>query len=238
MINLEKTKFFHIIYPPITGGNHLENLLSTNDQFEKKVSSENNTIIDLLNVYETKSRLLTKEVTNDLDIASDGFNVHVYETSTVFNTVYHNIENYLNYKKIFIVHSHSDIYEWHLHQPKMKNNFFKFLNKTKAIVISLPKDKNSRAYKRYEKYCLQKSQNLIFLSKPFENYVVPYKIAGFELFNESNSRLLDVDLFMSDNGWDYIFNFLKDNFNIVLTEDTKKLHELWIKMIDHSLMAK
>ena len=219
----------------MTGGNHLENLLSTCDQFEKKISSDNKTVIDLLIIYQNKSQLLTKQINNDTDLLSNGFNVHAYEIQTVFNNVYNNIQNYLNYKKILVVHSHSDVYEWHLHQIKMKNIFFQYLNRTNAIIMSVPKNISGRAYKRYEKYFLKNSS---VLAKPSENYLLPYTIAGFELFNDSNARLLDADLFMSDDGWEYISNFLQSNFNILLAPETKLLHELWIKMIDQSLTAK
>lgn len=219
----------------MTGGNHLENLLSTTDKFESKVKDDH-TLVDLLKYYETKSQLLSKQINNDTDLISHGFNVHVYENLTIFNTVYHKLEDHCNYKKIFIVHSHSDVYEWHLHQTHIKDNFFRFLPKTKAIIISSPKDTQGRAYKRYEKYCMNSSS---LLYKPsVSNYALPYKIAGFELFSESNCRVLNSDLFMSDNGWEYLYNFLVNNFGIVLSDGTKQLHDLWLKMIDQSLATK
>lgn len=232
MTLFEKTKFFHIIYSPFTGGNHIVNLLTLSSVFQPKFTS-NNYVNDLINFYESKLNSIVK-INYDADIISKGYNVHVYDSNNLFTYVYKNLDKFKN-NQCTIVQGHSDEYKVGLTNQLFKNNFFKYLPLTKALLVTTPNNTSSRLFKRVSYFNQTNSYSFPIST---DNYKIPFTIAGYEIFNNSNAFMIDSDLFGENNGSYYFQNFCNETLNIILPDEIHILHQLWIKMVDQSLVHK
>ena len=48
---------------------------------------------------------------------------------------------------------------------------------------------------------------------------------------ESDGFIVDTDSFVSFEGWDYVNQILLENIGITLPQETKHLHDLWVRNI-------
>lgn len=243
MIDISKAKFLHVIYPPLTGGNHIINLLTTADTIRSKIDTDK-----LVEFYKTKTNFTPNtpkasddsfrnsfQIDSNYDLISQGYNVHVYESNNLFKFIYRNVQNYTSDKICTLVHGHSDEYKFHLGNTTLRNNFFKYLPYTLGLFVSVPKILESRLYKRV-KYFNENNSYVVPLSN--NNYHLPFSIVGYEIFNNTNACILDSDIFGQTEGSKYFQEFVLEKFNIKLPNTIHVMHELWINMVDQSLANK
>ena len=239
MIFNDKIKFLNVIYPPLSGGNHLINLISLNYNIVPKLSS-NSQHTNILDFYKKKLQTAVNDTIQEnlhrADYASKGFNVHIYDTKNVFPDPYLNIsQNLMPKEQCTLVHGHYFDYETNLLNNLVKNLFFKNLPYSLFCVLTVPNKKNSRLFRRLNNSDLL--QNYI-ITKSLSNYVIPMKIVGYTIFDEMNSLLIDSDLFGEETGSEYLQDIIFKKFKLELPNDIHDIHKLWINMIDISLEYK
>jgi hypothetical protein len=168
------------------------------------------------NLLATDIRYITRATANDYANHNEQ-NAHILEGNL------NNIDNKnYNFGNIFCGHF-SEFYWKHI-----ENKISKYQNR-QIILIDLPKDNNSIAFKRHKKYSN--------LSKYFfEEQRSLYSFYTLEnLFNENDFFNIPCEIFFNDSV-DNFFNYASKemNFSLDYTE-CKKMHNIWIQKIKKEL---
>lgn len=208
----------------MTGGNHIKNLLTTSSLFSEYKPK------DYLKSYYTYK--LNKDLNKDEII--QGKSVHIHEKNNSFVNVYRDSNNFKQ-KLCKLVCGHIEEYETHILKTKIRNNFFKYLPYTISCIITAPKNSNGRLYKRL-KYFHDHNNYITQLS--LENYSLPLKLVGYNLFDLSNSIILNSDILGKSEGSYYFQEVIFSKLNLQLPNEIHELHQLWINMIDRTLENK
>jgi hypothetical protein len=210
-------KHLCIMFPGAAGGNHISNLISTVDIFEKHFISENY-IDEIVSRYET---VYKKYVGNKTDKISS-----IHGTKVHF-TKYNNLEHLKipEEKEKILQNSKKNILIGHAHC------FYEMIHVTKTFVdrkeccwlIMTSPDEYSLAGKR----ALQGEFGIL----PKKNYTLPTSVGrGFKL-TETDGFVVDTDLFVTMSGWEYLNEMLISNLGIQLDPKTKRMHDLWVANI-------
>lgn len=210
-------KHLCIIFPGAAGGNHLNNLLSTCENFTPLWDSN-----DYINELTSKYNEITKKILPEKDKSN-------IQASKVHFTKYSNLEflkipeerdKLFSNNKINILPGH-----FHCFMDVVTNNVMMPIEDCFWIAMSVPK-LGSLAYKRATQ------GNFGILNS--ENYQLPLYIHATHI-TEENGSMFNTDMFMTVDGWDYTNNFIEENLDISLPKETKKIHEIWINNIIESV---
>ena len=209
----------------MTGGNHMINLLTTSPLIYSESKLEN--YVDYLKSFYTSK--LNKENSNPkLN------NVHRHEKKSLLLNVYKDSNN-LDQKVCRLVYGHKEEYQSHFLKSKIRNNFFKYLPYTISCIVTAPQNTNGRLYKRLKHF---HNTNNYVTQLSLDKYELPFKIVGYNLFDNSNSIILNSDIFGESDGSYYFQEKMLLNFKLSLTNEIHDIHRLWINMIDRSLENK
>ena len=205
------------MFPGAAGGNHLSNLLSTTEMFEQLFPS-NNYIQEMTEKYEKVYKKFNGvRKSKDKLFSIHGTKVHF----TQFNNLDHlyvsdEKSKVLNSKKKNILMGHA-----HSFTKAIADNVFVDPIDCKWLVMNVP-SVDSLAGKRAIK------GEFGILSK--EDYILPTDVGSLKL-KESDGFIVDTDSFVSFEGWNYVNQILLENIGITLPEETKHLHDLWVRNI-------
>ena len=216
-------KHLCIMFPGAAGGNHIANMISTIDGFQKFFDSENY-IDELVDRYEN---VYTRYTGNKQDKISSihGTKVHF----TKYNNLDHlkiseEKEKVLNnsQKNILMGHAHS-FYEI-IHVAKT------FVDRKDCVwLVMTSPDISSLAGKR----ALEGEFGIL----PKEQYRLPTSIGRGVKLKETDGFTVDTDLFVTESGWEYLNETLTAKLGLELDIKTKRMHDLWVsnirKIVEH-----
>ena len=204
------------MFPGGAGGNHISNLISTIDIFEKMFPSKNY-IDDIVDRYENIYKKYIGNRRNKM-FAIHGTKVHFTE----YNNLNHlkipeEKEKVLKSKRKNILMGHAHCFYESINVSKT------FINTKECcwLVMSVPNE-SSLAGQR----ALQGEFGILVK----EDYVLPTSIGPVEL-SKNDGFEVDTDLFVSTSGWEYLNETLISNLGIQLNPKTKRMHELWVANI-------
>ena len=214
-----------LLFPPGCGGNHLANLLSLHDQYQKRIPSENYAE-SLLNsyVYETE------------------YNHHIGSLENLRNFVYPNsLEELKSQPGVPIICSHIIEY-YNFIQFDSRYDVFTNWSFRDIIVFTFPNE-NSIAYKRFYPYRYGESiDNNDPVDIPMSRYKTFYdpnviiESKQFNCYKHQHENLrkviqFDTETFMNPEGFQYAQNFFQTHYDIVIPDNGRLLHKIWYKKI-------
>ena len=213
---LSHYKHLCVMFPGGAGGNHISNLISTIDIFEKMFPSKNY-IDDIVDRYENIYKKYIGNRRNKM-FAIHGTKVHFTE--------YNNLEHLKvsEEKEKILKSKRKNILMGHAHC------FYEAINITKTfidaseccwLVMSVPSETSLAGQSS-----LQGEFGL--LSK--KDYMLPTALGSVKL-SENDGFVLDTDLFISNFGWEHLNETLISNLGIELNPKTKRMHEFWVNNI-------
>lgn len=220
-----------IVYPGGCGGNHMANLLSTNNKFTQLFPSKDYLNYLLLEYKKTQKVKIfgpsVKTVLGNREV--HGVKVHlssnIHQLSQLKNKDQFEILLRNNTINILFGHEHCfhdvecDYYGKQI--SKLPEKFW--------IVMSYPKE-NTIAYNRIKLYEFSPNPNRY--TYPF--FVDMHKDKNYAYADETNSILIESDKFVDENGCDYLREKLKPT-NIELPAFADQLHKIWIDKIKQVL---
>lgn len=214
-----------LMFPPGCGGNHLANLLSLHDQFQKRTDADNY-VENLIHIYSQST-----------------FNHHVGSLENLRNFVYPNsLEELKRGLSIPIICTHVIEY-YNFIQFQSQYDIFTDWNFRDIIIFTFPNE-NSIAYKRF--YLLRHGESIdndtsvdipISKYKTFYNTDFIFSSKGFkECYKHRHENLrkvlqFDTEKFMSAEGFDYVQIFFEANYGIKIPETGRVLHKIWYKKL-------
>ena len=216
-----------LLFPPGCGGNHLANLLSLTDRFQKRMQTD-----------EYMKGLLEK-------YAHSTFNHHVGSLENLRTFVYPNsLEELKAQPGIPIICSHVIEY-YNFIQFDSPYDIFTNWSFRDIVVFTFP-DENSIAYKRFYPYRHGESidNNDELADIPISKYKTFYDpnviIAskGFNCYKHRHENLrkvtqFDTEKFMSPDGFEYAQNYFQINYDVVIPDNGRILHKFWYKKISN-----
>lgn len=209
-------KHLCVMFPGAAGGNHISNLISTVDGFEKLFDSDNY-IEDMIFKYEYIYNKYIGQRTRNKVFAIHGTKVHF--------TNYNNLDHLkiAEEKEQLLKNSKKNILMGHAHCffDAIVTDIFVDPADCRWLLMSVPSE-TSLAGKR----AIQGEFGI--LRK--EHYRLPTYIGPFKL-SETDGFNIDTDLFVSESGWEYLNEQLVDNLGIELDSKTKRMHDLWVANI-------
>ena len=186
MENSNKNIF--VLFSPGLGGNHVANLLSTDNRYKTRANS---------NDYQSHKEQ----------------NAHI---------ILNNLDNLPKVKENFgnIFCGHFGEYYW----QALRKNLARFKNR-QIIIIELPKDNNSLAFKRYKKYT---KLNEYFI----EEQRSLYSFYSIEQFFKENDLFSVPSEMIFNNSVNKFYDYANQemNFNLDYSE-CNKMHNIWINKI-------
>lgn len=234
-------KNLFLIFPPGTGGNHLANMLSLHPLFSPRFT----------NTDQIKKNL--KFDTSDVRFSATTYNDQMQEFYSICfdkntkddgSTVAHfsDLEN-LQVSKIKefkdSIVSSDGIYIFCSHAVEYcignrSGLLNPFLNR-KFCVLSRPTENNPIIFNRMLRGAWANGETSIEIweKNRISNF---YKIDSLLLpsrrtINHKNSFILDTDIFFTVEGFDYINQVFKENMGIVLPEECRNLHQIYIEYV-------
>lgn len=218
MISLENCRFFYVTYPPITGGNHVANLLSTHDKFFPRFNSKNypeslkNVYLDKLNSNLTTEHWdivkSTLEKHTDIQLSekfSDAlsavhYNAHVYKWSfedIKFNT------GMVEDKTDDLVELHAMHYTMLCNAAHHINDYFKKIyictsHNPMAVAKQRPRVHNDFLQAMYENINSGKNLAGIICTKAKKGRAMKRLFANRVTFKEISKNTYDMPLCIND----------------------------------------
>jgi hypothetical protein len=228
---IDDYKYLFIIFVPGGGGNHLANILARNPKIESRTFTEDGN--ELLYKYYTEE-LATGNITEGL-VSHPTNIVSVQNLSNIMRCVV----DIKKSNKVVTICSHAYEFGHHCSAPV----FPKFLlSKTGYILFSYPKE-GSPIYNRHrhgawyygedyntmptveidsKTYNIRDLYDKELFSKPWGWIKKPH-------INPKHIYQFESEKFFDANGFDYLNDFLEQNFGITLDEKAKEMHEIYLK---------
>lgn len=220
-----------LVFPPGCGGNHLSNLLSLSNFFQKQFVS-NNYFVDLQEKY----NIGKIKGNHHFGILENLRNVNWKETHAYFS----------KNNGVPVICCHAVEYYNFLNNHLSEITFDGYSNKN-ILLFSFPKE-NSIAYKRFFNLRHGEGVDVTNLKLVFslDEYKILYSKNNFDsnlslkfpqlLQNGYKSQLeniveFDTESFVSENGFKYIKEFFKIVYNIDLPNEIETLHRQWYQTI-------
>lgn len=213
-----------LLFPPGCGGNHLANLLSLDNQFQKRIQAD-----------DYMKGLLEKYVYAT-------FNHHVGSLENLRTFVYPNsLEELKSQPGIPIVCSHVIEY-YNFIQFDSPYDIFTNWSFRDMVVFTFPNE-NSMAYKRFYPYrygeAIDNGNSADIPMSKYKTFYDPDVITASKGFNchkhrHENLRKViqfDTEKFMTPNGFEYAQNFFQMNYDVVIPSNGRLLHQIWYSRI-------
>lgn len=203
-----KLKNLYIMYPGATGGNHLQNMVSLCDEFNKLFESKNYEL-DLLTLYKN----VEAKYAVDLKTKLHAKKAHFGQYHNGFDRI-----NFIENNKKNVAAGHSDDY-W----EGIKYNRIPHLYDSMWIVVAFPK-KNSIPYKRA----------LLggWWPQTPKDYSWPFLHNATIIADDNNGFYMYPELLFTSNGSDYFRNLLIENFGITLPKIADEIHKIWFSWME------
>lgn len=220
-----------LVFPPGCGGNHLSNLLSLSNIFQKHFVSDDYPK-DLYEKYKF-GKIKGNHHFGPLE------NLHINDWAEVYN-------NFTKKGGVPIICCHAVEY-YNFLNTHIKIKTFDCYSKKNIILFSFPNE-DSSVYNRF--YSLRKGEGidldnikLKFTIDTYKKLYIPEVfdsglVLNFPMLcrNGYKSQLnniieFDTNLFVEENGFDYVEFFFKINYNIELPKFGREIHKLWYKNI-------
>ena len=212
-MNVSELKNLFILHPGGTGGNHLANLISLIPEFEYRLDEfEGDYQQVLFNKYEmfVDPKFISKiQQTSPHGIKAHFLNNHGLSGLTKDSPDEIYKQKLLSNKKINILTGH-----WHCFDHADLSNF-----KNHAWIMQTFPKENSLAYKRIRVYDFWPQETYLY-SEPFE-----FRRPSME---SSNAFEFDTDIFVENNGAEYLRQFLNTNFEVHLPNIADEIHDRWM----------
>lgn len=203
-------KTVYLLFPTGGGGNHLGNILSLTPGFKPRFKAEKDYETELLGKYLHTNRLISSTAIDCIpDWESTSVHFHLTDGDTLRN--HPGINIVCNHVNIFIGQAVNSS-NWHV-------------DETDIIVLSTYPEPDSFMYNRVTE------PNWFGRHDPSENYI----LANFSQLTTAIVKQFDINLYASENGFEYAKTFFHDNFGIVLSDLGKELHALWWSNINTKL---
>jgi hypothetical protein len=200
-------KTVYILFPTGGGGNNLGNILSLTPGFKPRFKPEKDYKTELLRKYQSTN----KEISSAINPQWESTSVHFH---------LEDVDYVKNHPGIGIVCNHVNLFkdlaiygkDWELTESDI------------IILFTYP-EPDSFMYKRI-------TESVWFgRHDPPENY-------NLEKFNQLTNvtvRQLDITRYASTDGFEYVSEFFKEHFDIILPKSGKELHNLWWSNISTKL---
>jgi hypothetical protein len=204
------------MYPGGGGGNHVSNLLSTIDGFEKRFPSTDY-LSNLRDGYLADTQ------------SGSFYKVHLFRSNQMDCLM----DDPINHRQVLdnntktnILHGH-----WACYQTNLINDAFVDLADCVWLIVSWP-SVNSLPKQRIDKYRLRPQQPEQYsLPLYFEKIITPDTSEFILLADETNGFVVEIEKLFSLEGWDYLNNTLQEQLGISLPIASKELHQFWIDSI-------
>jgi len=211
-MNVSELKNLFILHPGGTGGNHLANLISLIPEFEPRLDKfegdyqqaflkEYERFIDhlFLPIHPTQINNMKAHFLSKHGL--NGLDKHSYNEEYA--------QTLLSNKKINILTGHWHCFD-HTDLSEFKNHAW--------LILTFPKE-SSLAYKRVQVFN--------FWPQQIELYSEPYDFKH-PVMNSKNTFVIDTDMFIADNGAEYLRQLLYECFAVYLPSIADEMHSKWM----------
>ena len=212
-MNLETynlSRYLYLIYPAGSGGNHLANMLSFHRDFCERFES-NNYQAEVIRLYHSKLKYTP---------GTEQFGVHFSEMENLdIETLEKAKPRILSQSKKYIFCSHYREY----YLSKLVTKSLSEFEPSFQIIFTYPK------HNKVADLRITTGLWSLAADNPKEFYDIDFLKNQQDVpFDLSKTISFDTDLYFSSQGFDYIQNFLNENFSTTLPEICGTLHKLYI----------